>query len=367
MRIRRFATVAGLSMILAGAWASPALAHGGGGPDASNFRSAVTDVVVLGPDGQPARPATVPVQWNVLANDSLLVVESRADAELTVPGYDGEPYLRIGPEGVWENRNSPAAYLNNDRYAQTAVPPGVAPDAEPDWVKVADEPSYGWHDHRIHWMAATMPPQAKTDPTAQTVVLDWTVPFSLDGRQLAVQGQLRWIPPSPWWPWVIGALLATITPVAVGFATASGERRERRMLRMAGVVLAAVVALDVIHAIDDVVAMPATIAEDIWALLQSGVFIAMGGWGALRAWQAREAGEIALAVGAGALFLGIGLGHVSSLTSSQMVTVLPAAFTRAVVAANLAVVVPAAWVAWHVNRRVTVGLEEPSPSHEATS
>ncbi|MCU1485651.1 MAG: hypothetical protein JWN67_2397, partial [Actinomycetia bacterium] len=40
---------------------------------------------------------------------------NRSSHELTVLGYEDEPYLRIGRDGVFENRRSPATYLNATR------------------------------------------------------------------------------------------------------------------------------------------------------------------------------------------------------------------------------------------------------------
>lgn len=128
----------------------------------------------------------------MVANDALLEATNRSPTELQVPGYLGEPYLRIGPEGVCVNRNSPAAYLNDDRYAQRPVPEGVTEDAQPRWTRVADASSdgavYRWHDHRIHWMAPTLPPQVKANGGVETVVLDWLVPFTLGEERLGVEG-----------------------------------------------------------------------------------------------------------------------------------------------------------------------------------
>jgi hypothetical protein len=42
--------------------------------------------------------------------------------DVTVLGYDGEPYLRVGPRGVFENTRSPATYLNRSRVP-TSKPP----------------------------------------------------------------------------------------------------------------------------------------------------------------------------------------------------------------------------------------------------
>lgn len=40
-------------------------------------------------------------------------------------------------------------------------------------------------------MAATLPPQVKGNSGVETVVQNWTVPFTLAGERLGVQGQLR--------------------------------------------------------------------------------------------------------------------------------------------------------------------------------
>lgn len=127
---RAAAVTAGLLVVLA----APALAHGGGGSDATNFRSAVLRVIGEDTgDAERTPAADVPgLSWRVLAGDALLAVDNRTGREVAVPGYEGEPYLRIGPDGVFENRNSPATYQNNDRYAQSTVPTHASADAAAD-------------------------------------------------------------------------------------------------------------------------------------------------------------------------------------------------------------------------------------------
>lgn len=321
--------------LLAGLWlvllAAPALAHAGGGSDATNYRSAVVDV----------RPPAAGVSWRVLAGDALLQVVNRTGEELTVSGYQGEPYLRVGPDGVFENRNSPAAYLNNDRLAQTPVPETADPRAEPAWVRVGDRPTFAWHDHRIHWMASTLPPQVQADPNQPVLVNAWQVPFTLAGREAVVAGELRWVPGPVWWPWPLAAGLLALAPVMLAVRRASGEQRRRAALRSAALVLAAVAVLDVLHTVDDLVAVPATVAENITAGLQAGLFIAVAFFGAWRAWRAGDGAATALLVGAAALTVGIGLLHLATLTRSQVASMLPAWVARAVTAANLVLPLPA--------------------------
>ena len=56
-------------------------------------------------------------------------------------GYEGEPYLRFNDRGVDRNVNSPATYLNQDRYGQVNPPPNATADATPEWEHISDTPS----------------------------------------------------------------------------------------------------------------------------------------------------------------------------------------------------------------------------------
>lgn len=102
--------------------AGPAAAHGGGDTaDGSNYDSRVAGVVEAATgtamDGGELR-------WRVLGNDALLELRNAGDTEVVVSGYEGEPYLRVGPDGVFENVASPASILNDDRYGLGTIPPG---------------------------------------------------------------------------------------------------------------------------------------------------------------------------------------------------------------------------------------------------
>lgn len=346
VRVRRVAApcivaFAALLMVVGGA--SPALAHGGGGADASNFDSTVTGVTAVSADA----PLTVAgVEWEVLANDALLRVTVSGHRTVTVLGYEDEPYLRIGPDGVFENHNSPAAYLNQDRYALTPVPSGVGPEVTPRWRKVTDASAFAWHDHRIHWMAATLPPQAKANPGVATVIQEWTVPFMLDGEALMVRGRLRWVPPPVWWPWALGAMMAALVPVAATAAMVGAAGRREAVLRAGAVVLAVVAIADAVYAIDDRIAVPATVGENVWAGLTSAVFVGFGVIGVVGGWRGGAGADLAFGVGAVCVAAGVGLTHLPALVSSQVATELPVWFTRAVVAGNLVMGVLAVAVLW---------------------
>ena len=345
--------------------AGPALAHGGGTADATNFRSEVDRVIEGNGSSEDAPPTDVPgVEWRVRALDAYLEVTNTTAQELVVPGYEGEPYLRISRDRVLENQNSPAVYLNNDRFAQTPIPPGVGGGEGANWVEVATGPTYRWHDHRIHWMAQTLPPQAKTDPSTAHVVQNWSVPFTFGGEQFATQGTLRWVPPRPWWPMVLAALALTVAPFLVVFGKAPGEARGRAFVKTGAALVLAIAALDVVHAIDDVVAVPASLGENLYALVQSAAYIGIATFGAIRGWRGGDGSLVALGVGAAALFVGIGLTHTSSLSSSQVATLMPPGVTRLIVATNLAFFVPVAVVLALETRRPAA---EPEPSSSIPS
>lgn len=331
-----------LAALLVVATAGPAAAHGAGGHDATNYRSRVG--AVTGPGGAAA---DVPgVTWRVLAGDALLEVDNASGEEIVVEGYEGEPYLRIGPDGVFENAMSPAGYLNADRYAAVEVPEDVDAGAPPRWERVGDGTRWSWHDHRVHWMAATLPPAVKVDPSQEVEVLAWTVPFSVDGEELAVSGDLRWVPPPPRWPWVAGAVVVLAAPAVVLARGRVGWSRRRAVLRGAGVALGAVTALLALRTVDDVLAVPATGGEQALLLARAAVFIAAGAIGAGWAVRGGRSAPVALIAGALLLLVGTGTGAWITLGSSQLATALPDAVGRAAAAATLAAVVPTGLGTW---------------------
>jgi hypothetical protein len=176
-------------------WVVAATPSGADSAGPSNYRSEVTEVV----------PSTDRVVVTVIGGDSFLSVAARPEASVEVPGYQGEPYVRIDPNGdVLVNRNSPSFWLNQDRFAQVGIPESAAVDATPDWQRVSGSGAYGWHDHRIHWMSPEPPPAV--DRSARSLVLEWTVPLVVDGEQVTVAGQLWCLPTVSPVPWVLAAV-----------------------------------------------------------------------------------------------------------------------------------------------------------------
>lgn len=156
-------------------------------PQPTHYRSTVT-----GASGELGD-----TRVEVLGGDSYLVVHAAPGQEVRVPGYEGEPYLRVDPDGaVHVNVRSEARWLNDARYgaAQVEVPPQADNAAPPQWEQVAGGGTYAWHDHRIHWMSPGLPGQV--DPGAAVVqdVFAWEIPLEVDGDAVTARGELVWVP-----------------------------------------------------------------------------------------------------------------------------------------------------------------------------
>ena len=164
------------------------------------------------------RPEVAGLEIAVVDGDDRLRVSNTSGTELVVLGYDGEPYLRIGPRGVHRNERSPAAYLNRDRFARVSVPLKADPGASPEWRNVSTRPVWQWHDHRIQWMGAGPPTQVRDAPRRTHAIFDWTVPAKLGDETLTVTGRLDYEPPSDGGTSAAVIAVVVITGIAAALA-----------------------------------------------------------------------------------------------------------------------------------------------------
>lgn len=329
--VHRLVTTTLLALMMTGLTASPALAHGRG-TDASNFLSTITDA-----------PGLDFLRWEVVNAGEYLRVTNTGNEEIVVNDYDGAPYLRIGPGGVDRNLNSQASYINEDRFGQTSVPDDIDVGGQPEWEHISDGSGYAWHDHRIHWMARANPPGVMTQPDRAQLVNQWSVPFVYDGQEFAVTGDLEWIPGGSPFPWLIIALVLTSLPVIYGLAASKPNTdtlRWRGLATPAPATLLVLALANLVHLIDDVAATPVPWAERATSAVQTGFFILIAVFSAVRALQGRDGAFTALGVGAGAVFIGQGLLYLSSLSASQTGSVFPGWVGRAVIAASLVQIIP---------------------------
>lgn len=204
--------------VLLGA-ATPAAAHGGA-IASSDYRTRITDV----------EPSLDGLELRVVEAGGRLELVNRTGEEVVVLGYEGERYLRITADGVFENRRSPAVYLNATRSGGVPVPGAADPDAPPHWVRVADGPTARWHDHRLHWMTGD-PEEVRAEPDRRHAVARWELPIRVGSEAVTVRGDIVYVPGPPVWPWLAGA-------AGLALATFVLARRRWLVAAVAGLVLA---------------------------------------------------------------------------------------------------------------------------------
>lgn len=307
--------------------APPAGAHSAKGADASNFRTRLLSVT-------PQLPG---IDVAIIENGNRMQVTNTTDEDLIVLGYQGEPYLRVGPDGVAENLRSPATYLNRDRKGETAVPGSADPDAEPDWSQVGDGHTARWHDHRVHWMGAEDPRAVQQDPGRRhTVIPEWVVEMRVGDTAVEASGDLVWVPgPSvvPWWALTVAA-----------FVVAAAATWSQAWRPAVAALVVALVALDVAHVLGVALAQVGGLGSQL-------VQVASGSVGSLAGWVAgvvavillvgrgeahrHEAGALAAALAG--LLIGVngGLVDVGELGRSQIQFAWPDAVFRATTALSL--------------------------------
>ncbi|RBY86974.1 hypothetical protein [Blastococcus sp. TF02A-26] len=316
-------TAARLLVLLAGvvavlALGGPAVAHVGGDVAGSDFDGRVTSVT----------PEVPGLTVRVLQFGDEFEVVNTTGTEVEIPGYSDEPYLRIGPDGVWRNSRSPATYLNLDRFGGADVPETVDVDAEPEWVQVSTQPQYVWHDHRTHWMSEDqLPPAVAADPDREHLVATWVVPMSHGGTDIEVAGELTWEPPPS--PWVVWPAHLAVAGVALAAGLVARDARPLGGLLVLGGAAALVHALTTPEPPASIASHGGAIAS---ALLPALAAVAVAALGARAAWRGRGAMAGLFAVVLGWLLLVQGLPDVDVMWSANVLATGPDALARVVVA-----------------------------------
>ena len=311
-----------LAMLGTLAVGGPASAHVGGEAAGSDFDGRVLSV----------RPDVPGISVRSLQfGDEFELVNDTA-TEVLVPGYSDEPYLRIGPDGVWRNSRSPATYINLDRYGRASLPAEADVAAEPAWEQISTEPHYVWHDHRTHWMSENLlPPRVAADPGRSHTVFEWTVPLVHGDTDVEVTGELTWSPPPPaWLVWPLYAVSA-LSAVAAGLLA--------RTPRLLGVLLAVGAAAALWHAAatpEPAVSIASHAGAVVSALLPAGTAVLVAGLGFRAAVGGRGALAGLFAVVLGWLLLVQGLPDVDVLWSANVASAGPETAARVAVAVLVA-------------------------------
>jgi hypothetical protein len=134
------------------------------------------------------------VRVTVVNRGDQLLLQNTSGKDVVIKGYEDEDYARVMGDGTVEvNTNSPAYYLNQDRFGTAKAPPGVTSKSPAKWKTLDKTGRFEWHDHRMHWMGKARPQQVK-DQDVKTKVFDWKVPVTVGGQPAAVSGSLYWTP-----------------------------------------------------------------------------------------------------------------------------------------------------------------------------
>jgi hypothetical protein len=312
--------------------------------ETTNLDSRITD--------DPQLPG---ISWTIHTGGLLIEVVNTGDEVLVVEGYEGEPYLRIGPEGVERNRRSPSTYLNDERVERrlssrtdVAMPRDVDPDADPEWIVIDDQPRALWHDHRVHWMSPSPPPFVEAGPIARAmmgvnlvgvigragddagVFQTWTIPLVHGDRTAVLAGEMAWDDPPSAWPWIVAAALLVV-PGLLGVR----RRDPVEVLRPASLVVLLVAGFNGIHLVDDLVAWPNNPLDELSGLLHTTLFLGVGFGAATWALKVEHGRSLALAIASGALLYHQGIVHLPILNASHFPTVWPQTVVRLAIALGL--------------------------------
>ncbi|MEU6202922.1 hypothetical protein ABZ814_04955 [Micromonospora musae] len=327
--LTRAGLVAAATLTATLATAAPAAAHGADAPDGTDYRTTVTGITPAR-DGLEIRTVEAGARLE-LTNDTGRPVE--------VIGYSGEPYLRVGPDGVYENTHSPATYLNRTISGETKLPPEADPAAEPSWRRVADEPSVRWHDQRALYREAAPPAAALAAPDREHRVRDWSVPLRDGAEPLEIHGTLDWVPPPDAYSWWAATIVGLLAVGALGLLAAASGPGGRAIVGLGALLVAggtAAVAYTVGRALDAGAEgfgglLLGLLSGQLWALLTGLGAIATGAYALAR----RPAADFAVALAGVCLALFAGAANATVFARAIAPAPWSATFARVLVAAVL--------------------------------
>jgi len=311
--------------------AQPAAAHGLVGTQPTNYASRVLSVT----------PAITGLHVAVRDLGNRIEVRNDTRFDVVVLGYSGEPYLRVGPDGVYENRRSPSVFLNRTATIVADAPASFSATATPVWRRIGGGRVVRWHDHRVHWMGASEPPLVAQSPGETHLVSDWFVTLEYQGQTVRVSGDLRWVPGPSAAPPLALALLVALLVTALGFARWWGTAVAVILVGLAALVTALVVGEWAATSAGPWIALLST----VYSLLGIGIACAASATLVRCRRTPTDASAIVL-VASVVLCFGSGLADVTFLGRSQLPTTLPGPLARTfvtlVIGGSIGVLVTAA-------------------------
>jgi hypothetical protein len=245
-----------------------------------------------------------------------LELRNDSPAEVVVIGYDGEPYLRVGRTGTFENVRSPAVFLNRTSDPDLQVPAEYDATARPEWRQVSTAREVRWHDHRIHASRAML----ARGP------MQWQVDITVDGRPAAVEGESELVAPPPWWPWLF---------VVAGTALAIVLAARRHWRTTLIVALAALGAAGVVQVAGGWSHSAGTTAGRLSAIAMPVLALALVVFAIERLARRRESAVAWTMLAAVVVLVALGLADILDWFRSQLPSSLSANAVRAIVAIEI--------------------------------
>ena len=120
-------------------------------------------------------------------------VRNDTDEVLSVSGDAGEPFLRIGPRGVFANLRSPT-YYTSGATSILKVPRDADASAAPRWDRISTSPTWAWLERRGA-VPAELYEREELGGTSHPV-LEWSAPYRLGDRMIELKGRVVWVPPA---------------------------------------------------------------------------------------------------------------------------------------------------------------------------
>ncbi len=236
MSVRRIASAIGAALVIVGLGAGPASAHSAGNTPASNYVSRVIGI----------KPPTDSFTAKTVEAGSRIEITWRTGPDVVVLDYEGFDYLRLGADGVFENSQSRAVYVNANRQGSAPIPEGLHPEGPPEWRRISSGHVARFHDHRVHYMGAEPPPQVRQARQRNHLVQDFSIEVRRAGVTHSVLGSVRWIPgPSPLPALGLGAAAGVLSAAAI--VLASGRQLANAAFGGFCVLLGALVLVDALH------------------------------------------------------------------------------------------------------------------------
>jgi hypothetical protein len=116
-----------------------------------------------------------------------VTIENGGHEPVTVVGARGEPFIRIGADGVFANAISPT-WMQSGRAPETTSPIALSDDRNAvRWTKISAGSRYTW----LEWRARC------PDNRPERTPMKWEIPLLVAGKSVTVRGETQWIKIAP--------------------------------------------------------------------------------------------------------------------------------------------------------------------------